>query len=142
MANGIFNIARGSVMQLIRDNPGSVTLLLLKTAQADSTLAAHQTVSSMLAAANVEADFTGYSRKTGITATLSVGSTSTADMPDQTFANAGGTTNNTISKAIIAVQSGSGDGGLIPLAHYDAVVTTNGSDLEIKLASQGFYSVS
>jgi len=142
MANQPFNVVKGKAAKLVLDNPNSIVLLLLKTAEADATLIDYDTVASILAGSNVEADFTNYARKTGIVETVTVDDTNnrvTIDIPNQTFVAAGGASNNTTAKAILAVATGVGDANLIPLSHHDCVVTTDGTDLLIEIPSTGFY---
>jgi hypothetical protein len=68
MADIVFNIAKGKVARYadLPDASDALIIVLLKTAgiEADGALQDHATLSALLAAANDEADFTGYSRKT------------------------------------------------------------------------------
>ena len=146
MANGVFNHAKGRVVQLLTDHPNSIQVLLLKVAEADGTLNNYDDVTALLAAAgNTEADFTNYTRKTGITESLTEDDTNDwvdCDFADQTWTAAGGVTNNTLAKAIVCVQTGANDTSLIPLTHHDWTPTTDGSDLILQVASSGFFRAS
>lgn len=143
MANGVFNIAKGAFVEKIRDNPNNVLVLLLKQAEADSTLVDRTSLADLLDAGtgNLEADATNYVRKTGITATITVDNTNDrvdVDIPDQTWTALGGAVNNTIVKLIIAYEEGPSDAQRIPLTHHDFNVTTDGSDVTAVIAASGF----
>jgi hypothetical protein len=141
MANGVFNIAKGAFVEKIRDGASNLLILLLKTNEAEATLIDRDTVADILANGSTEADFTNYARTTGITGTITVDDTNDrvdVDMPDQTWTSAGGTTNNTLTKAIVAYQESAADSGRIPLTHHDFAATTDGSDLTLVVNAAGF----
>lgn len=142
MANQIFNISKGAFAEKIRDAATVVLALLLKANEAESTLIDRATVDALLAeAGNTEADFTNYLRQTGITGTVTVDNVNDwvdADLPDQTWASAGGASNNTLTKLIIAYEESASDAGRVPLSHHDFTVTTDGSDITAQIASTGF----
>lgn len=140
MANGVFNIAKGAFVEKFRDGAANGILLLLKVAQADSTLIDHDDLAALLGA-NTEANFTNYARKTGLTGSITVDDTNDrvdVDAADQTFSSAGGGVNNTLVKAIFAYQESASDAGRVPLTHHDFAVTTDGSDLLAQLNAAGF----
>jgi hypothetical protein len=143
-----FNIAKGAAAQLVRDNPNSLVLMLLKANEADDALNDYTDVQSLLAAAgNTEADFTGYARKTGITETITIDDTANSvviKMPKQSWAAQTRTTQNTLTKIVIAVQSATaGDAGLIPLVAQDYDATTdNSNSVDIDYSVNGFYKAS
>ena len=143
MADKVFNIGKGSAAQLCRDHPTAGQVILLKAAEADGALVDHADVASLIAAAgNTEADFTNYARKTGLAFTVTVDDVNDEtliDIANQVWDTAGGTTDNTLVKAIIAVQTGGGDNDLIPLVSLDFAVTTDGSDLSLVINSNGFF---
>ena len=88
-----------------------------------------------------EADFTNYARKTGLTGTITVDNTNDrvdVDLPDQTFTAAGGASNNTLTKAIVAYEETAADTGRIPLSHHDFATTTDGNDLIAEMNAAGF----
>lgn len=147
MADGVFNIAKGAVAEKFRDGAANGILMLLKANEAESTLVDRDTVALMLAeAGTTEADFTNYgSRKTGLTGTITVDDTNDrvdVDIPDQTFTAAGGASNNTLTKVVIAYEESAADSGRIPLTHHDFAVTTDGSDLTVEINAAGFYRAS
>ncbi|HEY1503414.1 MAG TPA: hypothetical protein VGF92_03890, partial [Stellaceae bacterium] len=91
MADGIFNIAKGAFIEKVRDGAGNLGMLLLKVSQAEGILIDHDTIASLLAAANTEANFTNYARKTGISGTITVDDVNDRvdlDMGDQTWSAA------------------------------------------------------
>ena len=45
MADGVFNIAKGAVAEMVRDSDSDLLVLLLETAQADATLVRQRTES-------------------------------------------------------------------------------------------------
>lgn len=142
MADGVFNIAKGSFVEKIRDSGTVCILMLLKAAEADATLVDYDDLDALLTpAGNTEADFTNYARKTGLTATITVDDTNDrvdVDLPDQTFTSAGGTTDNTLVKAVVAYEESAADTGRVPLTHHDVSATTNGSDLNVNFNASGF----
>lgn len=145
MADIVFNIAKGAAAEKARDDATKFGILLLKVAQADATLRDHDTVAAMLAAANTEADFTGYGRKTPLTATLTVDDANERvdlDIPDVTWAPAGGATNNNLVKLVVYYEEAANDAGRVPISAHDFVVTTDGSDLTAQIAAAGFYRAS
>jgi hypothetical protein len=142
MADFVFTDATGSAAEKVRDGTGNLGVLLLKVAEADGTLRDRSTVAAILAAANTEADFTNYTRKTAITGTVTVDAANNRtdlDMPDQTWTAAGGATNNTLVKAIIFYQDAAADATRVPLVGLDFAVTTDGTDLTMQLNAAGFY---
>lgn len=142
MADGVFNVAKGKVAEKVVDAPANLGVLLLRVAEADAALRDRATVADILAAANTEANFTNYARKTGITGTVTVDQANDrtdVDMPDQTWAAAGGATNNTLVKAIVYYEEAAADATRIPLTHHDFAVTTDGTDLILQVAAAGFF---
>lgn len=143
-----FNIALGAAVKFVNDNPDSLVMLLLKANEVDDTLNNYTDVATLLAAAgNTEADFTGYTRKTGITETVTIddtGNFALIKMPKQSWAAQTRSTQNTLTKIVIAVQTATaGDAGLVPLAAFDYAVTTdNTNSLDIDFSVNGFYKAS
>lgn len=146
MADGVFNIAKGRAAKYAEDNVNSLQVVLLQANVAEATLIDFDDMSALLAdAGNTEATFTNYARKTGLTEITNTDDTNdevTIDVADQTWTSAGGATNNTLTKLIIAVSTGAGDANLIPLTHHDFAVTTDGSDLTAQINAAGFYRAS
>lgn len=142
MADFIFNIAKGAFAEKIRDGASNIGVILLKANEAESTLKDRADLSALLGAAgNTEANFTNYARKTGITGTVTVDNVNDrvdCDIPDQTWAVAGGATNNTLTKLIVYYDEGGTDGTRIPLAGLDFAPTTDGSDITAQINAAGF----
>lgn len=141
MADFIFNIAKGAFAEKIRDGASDVLVLLLKVNETEADLKDRDTVAAILAAANTEADFTNYARKTGLTGTVTVDDVNDrvdCDIPDQTWSAAGGASNNTLTKLIVAYQESAADSGRIPLAGLDFTPTTDGSDVTAQINAAGF----
>jgi len=127
-------------------NPGLVIILLRSTGiEADDTLNNYDTVAALLGTGNDEPTFTNYVRKTvfGNTVTVTVDDTGNRvllDLPDQTWADAGGTTNDTVSKVLIAYDpnlSTGTDSDLVPLVAHDINATTDGNDLIVRFHADG-----
>ncbi len=142
MADGVFNIAKGAFVEKIRDSGSVVLVILLQANEAEATLIDRDTVALMLAeAGTTEATFTNYARKTAITGTITVDDTNDrvdVDIPDQTWTSAGGATNNTLTKLVVAYEESAADSGRIPLTHHDFAVTTDGSDITAQVNTAGF----
>lgn len=146
MADGVFNIAKGAVVEKFRDSGAVGLILLLSANELETTLIDHDTVALMLAdIGNTEATFTSYGRKEGLTGTIFVDDPNDrvdVDIPDQTWSPAGNGTNNTLTKLIVAYEESAADSGRIPLTHHDFGVTTDGSDLTAQIATAGFFRAS
>jgi hypothetical protein len=145
MADGVFNIAKGAVAEKIRDSASAVLILLLKANEAEATLRDRDDVAAILANGSTEADFTNYARKTGLTGSITVDDTNDrvdVDVADQTWTSAGGASNNTLTKLIVAYQESAADAGRVPLTHHDFAVTTDGSDLTAQINAAGFFRAS
>jgi hypothetical protein len=143
VADGVFNIALGAVVEMFNDSGSAGIIMLLKANEAEATLVDRTDIADLLAeAGNTEADFTNYVRKTGLTGTVTVDNTNElvdVDVPDQTFSAAGGASNNTLTKAIVCYENAAADATRIPLTHHDFAVTTDGNDLELQVATAGFF---
>ena len=152
MAAEIFNRAKGAFVEWhrrVNDNDptnAAWIVVLLKTAETNATLRDYDTLSALLAGANTEADFTNYARKSltdSDVAAPTVDDTNDRvdiDLPDQTWTSAGGTTDNTLAKALVCYDSdttGGTDANILPGMLYDAVETTNGSDLVLSVHADG-----
>lgn len=141
MANGIFNISKGSFVEKIRDAASNVGIIILKANESESTLLDRADVAAILAeAGNTEADFTNYARKTGITGVITVDNTNDrvdVDFPDQTFSSAGGASNNTLTKLVTYYEDSASDAGRVPMSHHDFAATTDGNDLIAQVNAAG-----
>jgi hypothetical protein len=145
----VFNIAKGKIAYYagLPATSDALIVVLLKSSglEADSVLKDYDDLASLLAAANDEADFTNYARKT-VTASVTVTVDDTndrvdMDMPDLTWTAAGGASNNTLGKLLICYDGDTGagtDSAIIPLTAHDFTATTDGSDLQAVLAAAGF----
>ena len=151
MADGVFNIAKGAVAEKARDAAARFTVLLLKAAEGNETLEAHETVAAMLGESpseNLEADFTNYERKVNLTATVTVdhaNDRTDVDLPDQTWTAAGNGANNTLVKLIVCYEetgSPTDDAALTPLTHHDFTPTTDGSYITAQFNASGFFRAS
>jgi hypothetical protein len=149
MADGVFNVAKGKAAYyatLPATNDALLVVLLKSTGlEADDTLNNHDDLAAILAAANDEADFTNYTRKTLASVTLTVDDTNNradADAADFTYTAAGGASNNSVGKALIVYDpdtTAGTDSSIIPLTYHDCVFTTDGTDQLIQLNAAGFY---
>jgi len=156
MADDIFNIAKGKVNayteRVANNDPANSALVVvvLQAAEADAVLEDYDDLAALLAAAgNTEADFTNYARKVLTDAELTAptpddtNNLQLSDAPDQVWANAGGTTDNTTAKFLICYDpdtTGGDDSTIIPLTQHDFVATTNGNDFTAVIPVTGFYS--
>lgn len=149
MADFEFNIAKGRTVHYasLPAANDALILVLLKSSglQADDTLKDYDNLSALLAAANDEADFTNYVRKTLASVSSAVDDTNNwtdVDADDLSYAAAGGAVNNTIGKAVICYDpdtTAGSDADLIPLTAHDLAVTTDGSTLNLLVPTGGFY---
>jgi hypothetical protein len=152
MANGTFNIALGKVKyyaELPAANDALIVVLIKATGlEADATLRDHDDLAALLAASNDEADFTNYARKVITSITNAVddsGNSFSSDVADQTWASAGGATNNTLGKLIVAYDPDTTtgtDSTLVPLTFHDFTATTDGNNLVGQIDALGYYGAS
>lgn len=158
MADGMFNIGRGRVngyFERVAENvqaDSAIVVVLLKAAEADATLADYDDLGAILAeAGNTEADFTNYARKVLTDTDVSTptpddtNNWQAADLPDQTWASAGGTLDNTMAKLLICFDpdtTAGTDADIIPLMHMDWTPSTDGGDLVAQFDSNGVYRAS
>lgn len=145
MASRVCNVAKGKWKYYaeLPDTTDSLIVVLFKdTVQADDTLDDHATLSAWTAA-NTEANFTNYARQTVAGVSATVDNTANESRVTGTspivFTNAGGAVNNDLVKALICYKpaSGSVDSAVIPLAHLDLLVTTNGTNLNLNVHAEG-----
>lgn len=142
MADVVCLFGKGAVMEMVRDAPANLLILLLTNVgiEADLILSDHADVAAMLAAANTETIFTSYGRKVAITGTLTNDTTNDRvdlDIPDQTWAPAGNGVNATLAKLVVAYENAAADATRVPVSHHDFVVTTDGSDLTAQINAAG-----
>lgn len=159
MANIVFNVAKGRVNELHdrvdgNDPAASVLVIgLLKAVEADSLLQDRTDWANILAqAANTEADFTDggtpYARKiltdTDIVASVvdQTNNRREADIPDQVWDPAGGSTDNDLVKFLTGYDpngAGGTDAEIVPLTAHDFVITTNGGSITAAIDSNGYF---
>lgn len=146
MSNQVFTIAKGSIAKLAALNPNKFQVLLLKANEAQAELIKHDNVAALLAApGNTEADFTNYARKIDLTGTLVIDDVLDEvriTLDNQTFVNAGGATNNTLTKLLVCYSTGAGDENLIPLTHHDYPEVTTGGAITPLFDANGFWKSS
>lgn len=150
MANGVFNIAKGKTAyyaSLPAANDALVVVLLKATGlQTDDALNNHDDLAALLAA-NTECDFTNYTRKTLASVSATVDDTANEvhlDASDLTYASAGGATNNSVGKLVIAYDpdtTGGTDASVVPISYHDCTFTTDGTDVTVQLDPAGFATV-
>ena len=142
MADLVFNISKGAFAEKVRDAGTNVFIMLLKANEAEATLIDRTDVADLLVeVGNIEADFTNYARKEGLTGTVTVDNTNDrvdVDVPDQTWASAGGATDNALTKLLVCYEEAAADATLIPMTHHDFTVTTDGSDVTVQINAAGF----
>ncbi len=143
MSDGVFNIAKGAVAEMVRDSAAKMLVMLLKANETEATLVDYDDVAALLVpAGNTEADATNYARKTSITGTITVDDSNDrvdVDMPDQTFTALGNGTNNTLTKLVTAYENAAADATRIPCTHHDFALTTDGSDVTAQFNAAGFF---
>ena len=134
MAEVVFNVAKGALVEKFRDGEANGLVLLLEAVESDAALADHDNLQSMLAAAgNTEFAGVGYARKTGITGTIVIDNVNDRieiSFPDQTWQNLSG---NPIVAVIIAYQESASDSGRIPLTKHDYSMIPDGGDIRVRM---------
>ncbi len=142
MADFVFNIAQGAVAEKVRDSASALLILLLIAADTDANMRDTATVAALLATSADEATDGSYSRKTGITGTVTVDNTNDrvdVDMPDQTWTALAGAA---ILDAVVAYQESAADSGRVPCTLHDFAVTPDGSDVTLQVNASGFFRAS
>lgn len=158
MADFVSNIALGRVRTYFDNvdlntpaNSALVVVLLKATGlEADGVLRDYDSLSALLAAANDEADFTNYARKTltdadiGPFAQDDTNDRLDIDIADITWTAAGGATNNTLGKLVICYEpdtTAPADANKIPVLFYDFAETTTGSDIVAQVHANGLIRI-
>ena len=158
MADLAFNIAKGRAVEwynrVKNNDPANAAFIavLLKVAEVDATLIDYDDLGALLAGANTEATFTDYARIVVTDAELAAlpapddtNNRFDIDMPDLVWTDAGGASNDTLVKLLICYDSDTAagtDADILPVAHYDFAVTTDGNTLTAELHVDGFYRAS
>lgn len=149
MSDFIFNIAKGRFARYcdLPEASDAVIMVLLKTSglEADATLIDYDTLGAILSAANDEADFTGYSRMTLASVTVTVDDTNNrvdVDAADPSAQTNSGGSSQAVSKAIICYDSDTGagtDANIVPMVGLDCVVTYDvGVPVSLSFNASGF----
>lgn len=141
----VFTVAAGK-LRYYSELPAaddSLIYVLLKSSglEADTTLRDYDTLSALLAAANDEADFSGYARTTLSTPVHTEDETNNwwnLDVNDFQFATAA--VGNTCGKALVCYKpaSGSADSAIIPLVAYNVTLITDGNPVNIAFNASGY----
>lgn len=143
MTAATFNSTRSRVGAWLDADPDRFGILLLQASEAAAAMRDHDTLAELLGAeGNTEATFTNYARKAGLTASGTIddaADTETVYLPDQIFASAGGTVDNTLTTAVVFYEQAANDASRRPVAAIDLPFTTDGSDLILKLSENGVY---
>lgn len=150
-----FNATKDRIGALVLDAQGSgadILVVLLQSAglQADGVMRDHATLGSLLAA-NAEATFTNYVRKTLASPTRTVDNTLDRVLlggaPVGTplallYTSAGGTTNNTLAKAVfVYAPTAAADSAILPLMAIPISAATDGNNITLTLHTDGFARV-
>lgn len=150
MADFVFNIALGRVRELAALGAANDALIvvLLKTTglEADGTLRDYDDLGSLLTAANDEADFTGYSRKT-LASVTNTAPDDTNNRADTDAADPSAYTNSgasqAVSKALIVYDPDTTtgtDSTVVPLVALDCVITFDtGVATTLQFGANGFF---
>ena len=157
MADGVFNIAKGRGVEwysIVKSNHHAnsafiVVLLIATGLEADDVLNNHDDLSALLAAANDQATFTNYARKTltdvelaALPAPDDTNNRRDLDIPDLLWTSAGGGVNNTLGKLLVCFDddtTGGTDANIIPWTFHDFTVTTDGTDLTAQINVAGLF---
>lgn len=142
----IFNIAKGKLAYYATLPAASDALIgvILKSSglESDGTLQDYADLATLLAAANDEATFTGYSRATLASVTVTVDNTNNRTDVDCADPSWSPTTAEAIGALIICYDNDTGagtDSSLIPLFKDDFALTTPTSGtITYQVASSGF----
>lgn len=131
MANLVFNRAKGRAARVaeLPETADALILVLLKSAglETDAVLRDYDDLAAILAAANDECDFTGYTRRTLASVTVTFDDTN--DRVDVDAADPASYTNTGVAQAAGAAlvcydnDTGAGtDANIVPLVKLDAAV--------------------
>jgi len=145
MADVIANIAKGRVAYYasLPAANDALIMILLKTGDTDANLRDFDDVAAMIAGPAVEADFTGYTRKTltNVVVTVDDANDRVEIQCDPVVYNpAGGATNNTLARICIAYDPDTTtgtDSTLVPISYHDFTPTTDGTQLTISPPADG-----
>lgn len=156
MADSVFNIAKGRVVELynrVENNDPTNAALVVVALQASgleahATLIDYDNLSALLGAANNEATNSGYARKVLTDSDLSAlpapddtNNRYEVDIPDQTWSavQATGGAWGALLICYDADTTGGDDTNIIPLTVHDFAVTPDGSDIVAQINALGFF---
>lgn len=141
----IFTVAVGKLRyysELPAADDSLIYVLLKSTGlEADSTLRDYDTLAAILAAANDEADFSGYARTTLTAPVHTEDETNNRwDLDTGDFQYATAAAGNTCGKALVCYKpaSGSADSAIIPLAAYNITLITDGNPVNVQFNPAGY----
>lgn len=145
MADLVFNIVKGAVVEIVRDGGNLQIVPFDAGASTDATIRDVDTLAAVIAL-GTERTTNGWTRKTVAngSVTLTVDDTNDRvdlDIPDQTWtgvAGAGGATTD----LIIAEDLGGADSADRPLTFHDFPITPDGSDVVAVINTAGFFRAS
>lgn len=159
MADGIFNIAKGRVVELynhVKGNAPAASALVIVAIkatglEADGTLQDYDDLAAILAASNDEATNANYARKVLTDADLAAlpapddtNNRYDIDLPDQTWTSVG-TAGGAWGKLLVCYDGDTAagtDANIIPLTHHDFSVTPDGTDIVAAVNAAGFFRAS
>lgn len=156
MADSVFNIAKGRVVELynrVENNDPTNAALVVVALQASgleshATLIDYDNLSALLAASNNEATNSGYARKVltdsdlaALPAPDDTNNRYEVDIPDQTWSavQATGGAWGALLICYDADTTGGDDTNIIPLTVHDFAVTPDGSDIVAQINALGFF---
>ncbi len=157
MSDFVYNIAKGRVAEFYfrvdNNDPANSALILLVLAtsgvESDATLKDVDTVTALVAGATNEVTNSGYARKTLTDADLvafapdDTNDRVDLDIPDQTWtAVVAGDGWNDLVIGYDSDTTGGTDANVVPCTQHDFVVTPDGSDITVQIASAGFFRAS
>lgn len=158
MADGVFNVAKGRVAELVHrvdaNEPASsvLTIVALKATGlvTDAELKDYETLATLLAGASDEATNSGYVRKEFTDTDLATPAPDLTndrfdvDIPDLAWtgvAEAGGKW----GKLIVCYDNETGggtDANIIPLTFHDFAITPDGTEIVAQISVSGFFRAS
>lgn len=146
MGNSVMDVGHGTFASLggtgALTGTASLLVVMFRLTEANATLTTRATLAAVLAGAlSTESAFTNYARipvTTGVAVSIASHVT-TLTMPSQTINNAGGVTNEAITSLMVCYKPSSGatDAQIQPLATYDFIITTDGSNLTATVNALG-----
>lgn len=157
MADFVFNVAKGRVVELFRrvdgNDPANSALIIVVLAtsglESDATLKDKDDLAALVSGATNEVTNSGYARKTLTDSDITdPGPDDTndrydIDIADQTWTSVAA--GDGWSKFVVCYDSdttGGADSAIIPLTAHDFVLVPDGSDITAQIAAAGFFRAS